>query len=265
MKRFILFVYRMIFLHKSLSILNYGIYFTVLRGIGILNYENKKLSGEEYFLRRVARWNSGAVIFDVGANEGEYSLLCKKFIPQSTVYSFEPHPRTYARLSEKAASHKFNPINAALDETSGKATLFDYSGESGTSHASLFKNVITEIHSSATDSVETVTWSLDDFINMNGISKINLLKIDTEGNEYRVLKGASQALKENRVDIIQFEFSELNIVSRTFMKDFYELLDGYSFYRLFPNGLVPLGKYNAAKCEIFLFQNIVAINNNVVL
>ena len=102
--------------------------------------------------------------------------------------------------------------------------------------------------------------SIDDYCLMNGITTIDFLKIDTEGNELNVLKGAQRMLTSNSINIIQFEFNEMNIISRVFLKDFYTILRGYEFYRLNTNELLPLGNYKSIN-EIFQFQNIIAIKN----
>ena len=52
---------------------------------------------------------------------------------------------------------------------------------------------------------------------------------------------------------------EMNVISKTFFKDIVDLLPGYDFYRLLPDGLKALGTYKSAHFEIFSFQNIVAI------
>ena len=75
-----------------------------------------------------------------------------------------------------------------------------------------------------------------------------------------VLKGAIKLISENRVGIIQFEFNEMNIVSRVFLRDFYKILDKYNIYRLDSNKLIPLLEYNSTN-EIFKFQNLLAVNN----
>ena len=93
---------------------------------------------------------------------------------------------------------------------------------------------------------------------MNFANHIDLLKIDTEGFELEVLLGASEMLTEKKITIIQFEFNEVNIVQRRFLKDFYNLLPKYDFYRLDEQRLIPLGSWEP-KHEIFMFQNIVAI------
>src|SRR6185436_3522307 len=92
---------------------------------------------------------------------------------------------------------------------------------------------------------------------------VDFLKIDTEGNELKVLKGAQSLLQKNAIRAIQFEFNEMNVVSRVFLRDFYDILAGYTFYRLLPDGLLPLGRYSARN-EIFAFQNIFAVNDAVI-
>ena len=78
-----------------------------------------------------------------------------------------------------------------------------------------------------------------------------------------MLKGAVKTIENNIIDIIQIEFNEMNVVSRTFMKDLVDLLPSFTFYRLMPDGMRPLGEYNPVVYEIFAFQNIVAIRNHI--
>jgi len=65
-------------------------------------------------------------------------------------------------------------------------------------------------------------------------------------------------LSARRIGLIQFEFNELNVLSRVFLKDFYDLLPGYSLYRMDTDRLHPLGDYSPIN-EIFRYQNILAI------
>jgi hypothetical protein len=55
----------------------------------------------------------------------------------------------------------------------------------------------------------------------------------------------------------------MNVVSRVFMKDFFDLMAGFEFYRTLRDGLMPLGQYSPMKCELFAFQNIVALPKKV--
>ena len=85
-----------------------------------------------------------------------------------------------------------------------------------------------------------------------------MLKIDTEGHEFAVLRGASNLLKTGRIDVIHFEFNEMNVVSRVFFKDIWDFLPNYDFYRMLPDGLAQIKNYSPVFCEIFAYQNIVA-------
>lgn len=71
-------------------------------------------------------------------------------------------------------------------------------------------------------------------------------------------------LSEGRIGIIQFEFGECHVFARTFMRDFYKILQDYRFFRLDTNNLIALGNYSVHH-EIFRFQNIVAIHRTVKL
>jgi hypothetical protein len=123
----------------------------------------------------------------------------------------------------------------------------------------MYKDVFSTLrHSSAAGVVISLT-TIDDFVARNNIQRIALLKIDTEGNELNVLKGAVDTIRRKLADVIQIEFNEMNVISRTFFRDIEGTLPNYDFYRLLPDGLQALGPYNTTEFEIFAFQNIVAI------
>jgi len=70
-------------------------------------------------------------------------------------------------------------------------------------------------------------------------------------------------ISEDKINVIQFEFNEFNIFSKTFFYDYYKILPQYKFYRIMPgNRLFPLGEYISAH-EIFRYQNILAVNNSL--
>jgi hypothetical protein len=50
----------------------------------------------------------------------------------------------------------------------------------------------------------------------------------------------------------------MNVISRVFFMNFYDLLSDFVLYRLLPHGMVPIGEYHPVDCEIFAYQNIVA-------
>lgn len=138
--------------------------------------------------------------------------------------------------------------------------LYDYAEKDGSSHASLFESVITEIHASPSNVFHDVALTtLDEFIENEKISEIILLKIDTEGNELDILKGAANSISSGIIKAIHFEFNEMNVVSKVFFRDFWKTLEKYKFYRLLPNEMLEIKNYSPLACEIFAYQNIVAI------
>jgi len=245
--------------------LNYYLFRLSLNGLGILNYYNYKLSGEKYFISKILPkyLPKRSVLFDVGANVGNYSSELIKQFPDASLHVFEPHPKTFEILSKKVFLNSTSLNNLALSSEEGKIQLFDYAERDGSSHASVVRGVIENIHSGDSMVHEVNKKTLDDYIKINNIDNIDLLKIDVEGHELEVLKGAKNILKESKVKIVQLEFNEMNVESRTYLMDFRKELKGFNFYRLLTTGLLPLKKYVALTNEIFAFQNIIAIHRSI--
>ncbi|MEQ9098763.1 FkbM family methyltransferase [Imperialibacter sp.] len=230
-------------------------------GKGITNETNPEKNGEMKALAGLfSDSSSTSIFFDIGANVGDFSkLVCQRF-PSATVFSFEPNPNSFSSLQAEMASHeKCETINAGLGSEGGKQLLHYYKSSKKSSHASVFRDVLTDIHGRKdTEYVEVQITTIDDFCAEREIGRIDFLKIDTEGSELAVLQGATKLLSSGVIHAIQFEFNEMNIVSRVFLKDFYDLLKGYKFFRISSKGLLPLGSYNTRN-EIFRMQNILAV------
>lgn len=156
-------------------------------------------------------------------------------------------------------AYNFTAVPEGAGETHSMAAIYDYQGDSGSEHASMYKGVIEHLHKGKAEEVAIALTTIDEFVAKHDISKIALLKIDTEGHELSVLKGARQTIASGMAEVIQLEFNEMNIISRTFFKDIVDVLPGYDFYRMLPDGLKALGPYNSTNYEIFSFQNIVAL------
>lgn len=231
-----------------------------LRGMGIDNWEDPRISGEISFLESLSRRVAKPVVFDVGANVGQYAQLVMQAMPDAKLFSFEPHPTSFKALESAAANGKFEVRQLALSDSVGESLLFDHAaGAAGSQHATLFRDVIEVSYADRAESFPVNVVTLDTFLQKEGIPHIHLLKIDVEGAERNVLVGARETLEAGRIDVIQFEYTAANVATRVFMKDFVELLKGYSFYRMLPDGLATLHTYNAAVFEICGYQNIVAV------
>lgn len=232
--------------------------------MGVLNYKDARQSGEARFLHDWLARVGGeeGEIFDVGANQGDYVRAVHASHPRLRVHAFEPHPETFRKLVDRTRGANVVPVNAGVGDATGELELYDYEGQDGTSHASMYREVIERIHGGRASSVRVPVITLDEYARRNGIRRIALVKIDTEGNEYRVLLGMRELLRDGAVRAIQFEFNQMNVASRVFMRDFLDLLQGYDMYRLLPHGLLRMDPYIPVYSEIFAFQNIVAIQRS---
>lgn len=198
------------------------------------------------------------IVFDVGANEGQWVKDMLAICPSARIHAFEPQKTLAAQI---AATHPSVTVNnMALGDAAGTLELFDYADQPGSQHASLLVGVIDGIHRGYTKSEKVSIGTLDDYCAQHHVDYIDLLKIDVEGFELKVLQGAKRLLEENRVDVIQFEFNEMNVVAKTFMRDFFACLSSsHQLYRLLPHGLLPLSPTQIWLNEQFVFQNIVAL------
>lgn len=253
-------VYAYLFGRSIFRKINMFLYQLSLRGLGVLNFQAEYLIGEKNWLNNFLRNKKNPVVLDVGANIGNYSKDILESNKDSIVYAFEPHPKTYKNLVSNISNSRFKGFNFGVGDENGKLELYDYDTKDGSSHASLYRDVIKDLHKGNPISHTVGIIKLDDFIKEEKISTIDLLKIDTEGNEFKVLLGCLEALKEKRINAIHIEFNEMNIVSKVSFKDFWDLLSDYNFYRILPGGgLLPIKNYSPIMCEIYAFQNIVAI------
>ncbi len=247
---------------------NLYLYNLSLRGMGILNYENSEISGEKFLLENLLKnAPKKSVIIDIGANIGNYAKKCMEINRNITLYAFEPHPKTFISLQKNAKEFHFTAVNQGCGETNDMLMIYDYADNNGSSHASLYEDVIEKIHQSKKIATQVQIIKLDDFTSEKKIQHIYLLKIDTEGHELSVLKGAKELLNHQSIDYIQFEFNEMNTISKTFLRNFAEILSNYKFFRLLPDGIVSIGGdkgYNSYLLEIFAFQNIIAVRNDLI-
>ena len=248
---------------RLLHALDFNILEVAHKEMGINNYGSNKETGEEYFLTSFlkTRFKDRAIsIFDVGANSGEYSLLLKEIFPAAEIYAFEPNPVTFQMLAEKTKLISYiHSFPVGLGATDSTMEIYTYKNDLASEHASVIKDVMVSLHQSdQLENYEIPIICLDNFYIEKSIKKIDFLKIDTEGFELEVLRGARNLIDKNKIEVIQFEFNEMNIYSKAFLNDFYTILPNYQFYRLSKNKLIPLGAYSSSY-EIFRYQNIVAL------
>lgn len=230
--------------------------------MGILKFKNTQVSGEDFLIRDILPQlvsHEKPVFLDVGANIGDFSMLLRRHFPAAVIHAFEPVAATFARLQENTASVGIQCQHMGLGDQAGAAVIYLNNDPATSTLATLYQDVAQSIHRFDRPRAETITiQTLDAYCAAQGLTTIDFLKVDTEGHEFHVLQGGQNLIQRGNVGIIQFEFNEMNIFARVYLKDFYDLLPGYHFYRLDTNRLIPLGAYKP-RYEIFQFQNIVAV------
>jgi len=161
------------------------------------------------------------IILDIGANIGCTALLFSEL--SKIVYAFEPSPSTFAFLKQNISrSGKKNIIseNIGIGFKPGEYTLtFAPSNRSG-------GFVSDQTQASTGHTVEKIIIrQLDEVVNSLNLQQIDFIKIDVEGFEGQVLRGARETLVSNKpVVVLELNHWCLNAFQRTSIPDFFDLL-----------------------------------------
>lgn len=148
----------------------------------------------------------GAVYFDVGAHIGFHAVFAARQVgPEGSVFAFEADPRIYQRLARNLSQFPWaQSVNAAVWDHSGSLTFERSSteNESGWGTVSAVRDFGTGEH------VEVACVALDDWFRDSHLRRWDAMKLDAEGSELAVLRGAQSMLKEFRPCLIM----EINTV-----------------------------------------------------
>jgi FkbM family methyltransferase len=199
------------------------------------------------------------VVFDIGANIGEWTDSFLEIYSNIHLYLFEPQRLLYENLIRKYDKSKsITIVHSAIGQKHEWLTL--YSDKTGSGLASLVKRNLNHfgIDFEAQELVPVI--DLDSFCIKNSVWP-DIVKMDLEGYELLALMGGRKALKN--VKVCQFEFGGANIDSRTFFRDFYLFFKELDFeiYRNTLKGLQKLTNYDESY-EKFAPTNYFAVNIN---
>ncbi len=238
----------------------------------IANYFNYKIvkivnnhykNNYSYFYKGLIRKKSPK-IFDIGSDKGLFIEKFKNIFESCFIYSFEPNIETFAKLKKKYRSDNKIIINnfGCSDKKSKKK--FYISNVSGIS--SFFKiSTKTDYYSrkASNNNLDTLlkktthveTNTIDNFCKINDIKHIDILKIDTEGYEEKVISGAKRMLKNQKVDIIQIELTHSDIYKNqnsNFVKNSFYGLEKFLIPNKYRLLLIDGGSYQDLKlCPVW--------------
>ena len=123
--------------------------------------------------------------------------------------AFEPHPDTFKRLVDHSGSNgRFAAFNLALGDTVGMVDFFEYGSSTVNSLVPNSRHAVHFAEQSHRRQVQCTT--LDAFCVDRGIASIDVLKIDVEGFELGVLKGAKDLLAGGRIRFVYLEYNDIS-------------------------------------------------------
>ncbi len=187
-------------------------------------------NGEQMVLRRLAPLGL-KTLFDVGANEGEWTAMASAEIPGARIHAFEIVGETFALLKKNcAALQNVTANNFGLYSCDGEISMNVYDASNKFSSHVDYPN-------GPCRKKQCPVRTGGSYMREHGIDRIDFLKIDVEGAESDVLKGFMDALDNGRIDVIQFEYGKVSILTHFLLCDFYALLEsrGYALGKIYPD------------------------------
>ena len=205
---------------------------TIKKMFDLFGYEIKKknteineLTFDEILKKKITK--SNPTIIDVGANNGQSIIKFQNIFNNSIIHSFEPIEKEFNQLkkkfdlneniflnnyalgdkkekknlyiSKKTENSSFNKINLRTDWIKKRSKEYSVNEEE-------YANNLQEVNIN----------TLDNYCNENNIKNIDILKIDTQGYEDKVLSGSNELLKEKKIGVIITEIMFDNVYDKYF-------------------------------------------------
>jgi FkbM family methyltransferase len=242
-------------------------YQTALRSLGYNNCCDPEKTGELIFLELFAKTNPKFCL-DIGANVGRYSKLLLENT-ESKILAFEPLPAAYALLERLGTQYpgRFSAENIGVGDATKRMTLNYGSNTSELSSFSTDINAISYVGESNIYQIEVEVVTLDDYFSKTEFKKmgeIDLMKIDTEGFEYEVLRGAVKTISKMSPKFIQIELNSHQLHRGHSLFEFSKILDNYEVFQLLPFGKGRIKRDPASsEANIFAYSNFIFVRSDL--
>jgi len=174
-----------------------------------------------------AKWlqeaiDEGVVFFDIGANFGYFTLLGGRLVGRGRCIAFEPIPDNGEVIRQHLANNELTNISLEQTALSDRTGLAEFVLEDNSATSHLAEYEITHGASSRKSAIKVNTMRLDDYCSRNKIFP-NVIKLDVEGAEVLVLKGAQAVLTSARPSLI------ISTHSESLKNEVIGLLEGYRY------------------------------------
>ena len=168
-------------------------------------YENINL--DELLSKKIN--NTNPIVFDVGGNKGQSVEKFKTILKDQIIHSFEPNKNVYDIMYSKfgkdekvfcnnfALGNKIEERNFNITEKTGKSSFYNLN-----TSEEWVKNRNKRYTTYITSKQKVKILTIDDYCNKKGINEIDLLKMDTQGYEEKILEGGENYLKKNKIKFV---------------------------------------------------------------
>ena len=182
-------------------------------------------------------------LIDVGSHKGEYIKDISKEFKIKDIWAFEPNPNVYENLKKNTKNiNSIKYFNCALGEENKNSTMFENIESSSSSlnpmneDSKYFKKKYFFLNlfklKKKTKKIQIKISKLSDLLEYNKVDKIDLLKIDTEGYEFRVLKSLKSKLSYIKYIHIEHHFDDMIIKNYT-LTDIHNYLTENGFTKFY--------------------------------
>ncbi len=221
---------------------------------------NMQTNGESHVIRHLIK--SKMTVLDVGAHVGDWTREILRINNHVKIYAFEPIVQNYQELRKKfEANRTVSTFNLALSDNSSNDSMFFYDTPKASKLSSFFHRPILDssLHAIPHEIMVT-TITLDAFCKQHKMHHIDFLKIDTEGAEFRILKGAKDMLARQAISFIQFEYGGTYKDANVTLKKVYGYLTAleYHIFRISPAKLIYLQEWKPS-FENYRYSNYLAV------
>lgn len=177
-------------------------------------------NGEYWLLRHVLTLPATTkVLLDVGANKGNWSAKAIEMAGATqalNIHAFEPSQATRLMLAARFPDSNAVTVQPyALSDSTGEATFYSEEVGGGT-------NSLSSSSGSKSEIVKLTT--VDIFLKETDIAEVSMMKIDTEGFDLLVLRGAENALNAGRIEVLQFEYNWRWLLNHASLRDVFDLI-----------------------------------------
>lgn len=224
---------------------------------------NLAKTGEEKVIQNLIK--PGQIIFDVGANQGEWSQYVLKNCQPKEIHLFEPVLPIYYQLLSQIEiplnGAKIIPNPLALGQRETCKTFYFYTDFPAWSTFYRRHDIEKQYHLKPPQELPVFTTTLDAYCSRLGLQRIDFLKIDVEGGELDVLFGAEELLRRGKIDYLQFEYGGTYLDANVTLKQVFDYLRKfrYEIFKISPEGLAYQPQFRP-ELENYQYSNFLAIN-----